>query len=68
MVLPDCQILGGRLAAPLQDRFGATSLLFQKWSPVVDELYNAPATAKGAISDITRKIMSPTAKRAFEGR
>ncbi|WP_353228966.1 hypothetical protein [Novosphingobium sp.] len=65
---PEPGALGGRLAAPLQDRFGATSLLFQKWSPMVDELYNAPATTTGAITDITRKIITPTAKQVFEGR
>jgi hypothetical protein len=50
-------LLGGRLAAPLQDRFGATSLLFSKYSPAVEELFFAPTTASGAATDIYKKVV-----------
>lgn len=49
--------LGGRLAAPLQDRFGATSLLFRKYSPAIEELFFAPTTASGAAADVSKKLV-----------
>lgn len=49
--------LGGRLATPLQDKFGATSLLFRKASPTVEELFFVPVTASGAAADVGQKLI-----------
>jgi len=52
---------GGALGSPAQ-KFGPTSLLFHKATPFVEELYNFPSTATGAITDVVRKTITPAVK------